>query len=151
MIMEEKMPKLAPKKDPYDTLEHRSHIKAKNRPEYRVYHGELLDTLHNDTSNISQETKEKYKEYFVDSGIEDKIQLDQSRSDFFDTFKPRKIPNLPIPPKSSNYSLAQPVTFVFPNYMTSFVCDAVAYPDGSIHYLTFSGLINCLADSTATS
>lgn len=74
--MEEKMPKLTLKKDPYDTLEHRSHIKVKNRPEYRVYHGEMLDALYNDTSNISQETKEKYKEYFVDSGIEDKIQLD---------------------------------------------------------------------------
>lgn len=65
------MPKLAPKVDPGDTFENktlagRSNIKVKNRPEYRVYHGEMLDALHNDTSNISKETKDKYKEYFTD-------------------------------------------------------------------------------------
>ena len=65
------MPKLAPKVDSGDTFENktlagRGNVKVKNRPEYRVYHGEMLDSLYNDTSNISQETKKKYEEYFVD-------------------------------------------------------------------------------------
>lgn len=54
------------------------------------------------------------------------------RLEQFTEFQPR----LPIPPKSSNYSFAQPANFKFPNQNESMICDAVAYSDGSIHYLT---------------
>ena len=57
------------------------------------------------------------------------------RLEQFTGFQPRKIPKLPIPPKSSNYSFAQPANFKFPNKNDSLISDAVFYPDGSIHYL----------------
>lgn len=58
------------------------------------------------------------------------------RLEQFTGFQPRKIPKLPIPPKSSNYSFAQPANFKFPNQNESIISDAVFYPDGAIHYLT---------------
>ena len=58
------------------------------------------------------------------------------RLKYSDTFNLRKISKLPIPPKSSNYSVAQPANFKFPNKNDPLISDAVAYPDGSIHYLT---------------
>ena len=58
------------------------------------------------------------------------------RPNYSEAFKPRKIPKLSIPPKSSNYSFAQQTNFKFPNQYESIICDAVFYPDGSIHYPT---------------
>ena len=57
------------------------------------------------------------------------------RPNYSEAFKPRKIPKLPIPPKSPNYSFAQQANFKFPNQNKFMISDAVAYPDGSTHYL----------------
>lgn len=43
------------------------------------------------------------------------------RPNYSEAFKPRKIPKLPIPSKSPNYSLAQPATFCFPLNKTYFI------------------------------